>query len=313
MRLFAPGKVFLAGEYAVLDGEPALVAAVDRGLHAEKEPAPAIELVHAPSGARAQLTGPVPEELRFAARATALAVARYAPSPYRLTFLDDLAVSGRKLGLGGSAAATALAVRAASDEPAEALLPLAVSAHWLEQGGSGSGADVAACLLGGVVEARSVPGTPPTVEATRVKVPSDLRLLLAFGGESADTRALIGEVKLFAAGEPAKWRRIRGAIAAAEAALRESLEGGRRSEALDAVRAGAAAMARLGEAAAVPIVTAPLERACAVAASLGAAGKPSGAGGGDCAVVLCFGDAQRDEVASALGKELFVLSVGIAG
>ena len=49
-QLAACGKVFLAGEYAVLDpGRPALVAGVDRKLHARWEPAARLHLVHAPT------------------------------------------------------------------------------------------------------------------------------------------------------------------------------------------------------------------------------------------------------------------------
>ena len=50
-------------------------------------------------------------------------------------------------------------------------------------------------------------------------------------------------------------------------------------------------MAALGDEAKVAIVTPELSRACAIAASAGAAGKPSGAGGGDCAIVLAWGEA----------------------
>ena len=49
-------------------------------------------------------------------------------------------------------------------------------------------------------------------------------------------------------------------------------------------------MSSLGDEAQVPIVTQELARACAVASSAGAAGKPSGAGGGDCAIVLAWND-----------------------
>jgi phosphomevalonate kinase len=59
-------------------------------------------------------------------------------------------------------------------------------------------------------------------------------------------------------------------------------------------------MVALGQEAGVPIVTPELARACALASGAGAAGKPSGAGGGDCAVILAFGDAARDRAEAAL-------------
>jgi phosphomevalonate kinase len=72
-------------------------------------------------------------------------------------------------------------------------------------------------------------------------------------------------------------------------------------------------MASLGEEAGCAIVTPALARICAVAAEAGCAGKPSGAGGGDCAVILCFGDEARSRAASVLSAEgvrCFPLSVG---
>jgi phosphomevalonate kinase len=36
----APGKLVLSGEYAVLDGAPAICVAVDRGIHDRDRPLP---------------------------------------------------------------------------------------------------------------------------------------------------------------------------------------------------------------------------------------------------------------------------------
>ena len=321
-RLEAPGKVFLAGEYGVLDpGRPALVAAVDRKLSATWESAPGIRVLHQPSGLVWE-SGEPPEELRFAVRAAQLA-ARFcgAAPPVRIVFENDLAISNVKLGLGGSAAASVLAIRAVCAAAGreitdDEVVSLAFASHWVEQGGSGSGADVAACALGGVLEVKSrigwksaedVIAMPPQelaqtrpLELRRVNVPADFRMLLAFTGRAADTRALIAAVKAFAAGQRGLWRARAVDIATACDALRDALERSDQIAALEAVRRGAAAMAALGEQAQVPIVTPELSHACALASFAGAAGKPSGAGGGDCAVVIAFGDEARDRAESVL-------------
>src|SRR6266404_2543388 len=161
-RLEACAKVFLAGEYAVLDPHrPALVVGIDRKLHATADRSGrGLRIVHAPTGV-AWAGGAPPPELRFAARAAELAL-RFCRvgGDLSIVFEDDLALDGRKLGLGGSAAACVLAVRAVCATSARAVgddevVSLALAAHWVEQGGSGSGADVAAAALGGVLEVRS--------------------------------------------------------------------------------------------------------------------------------------------------------------
>ncbi|HET9754044.1 MAG TPA: hypothetical protein VFP52_13820 [Myxococcales bacterium] len=329
--LAACGKVFLAGEYAVLDaGRPALVAGIDRKLHARWEPAARLHLVHAPTNLVWDGGAP-PPELRFAARAAGLARSFCGlAGGVRIVFEDDLSAEGRKLGLGGSAAACVLAVRAvcaaAGREPGDgAIVPLALAAHWAEQGGSGSGADVAAAALGGVLEVRSripwssaeevmalpaqqIAASRP-LEIRRVRTPPDLRLMLAWTGEPADTRALVREVRAFARALPQQWAARASAIEGAAEALRDALESADADAVLDAVRGAAVAMAALGEEARAGIVTANLALACALAASVGAAGKPSGAGGGDCAVIFAFGDEAAGRVEAALRPRFSVFPV----
>lgn len=316
MKVAAAGKVFLAGEYAVLTGAPALVAGVDRALHAEWNPSARLELFHRPSGAVYTEGGGVPAELRFARAGVDLALRLCREEglperPFTLTFEDDFTLDGRKVGLGGSAAATALSVEVACAAQGRTLaadehVALAAAAHWAEQGGSGSGGDVAASVLGGVLQvrtqrafasvedvlrspARSLASARP-LQAARVAVPADLRLVLLFTGASADSRALVRAVNAFAGARPHLWQGRAREIAEQSTALAAALASSDREAALQAVRDAASAMAALGEAAGVGIVTPELARACALAASAGAAAKPSGAGGGDCAVALCFGD-----------------------
>ena len=334
-RLEAFAKVFLAGEYAVLEpGRPALVAGIDRKLHASVDRGGrGLRIVHAPSGVSWE-GGPAPAGLRFAARAAQLAV-RFCKgsADLRITFEDDLALGGQKLGLGGSAAACVLAVRgvclaSGTRVGEEEILALALAAHWAEQGGSGSGADVAAAALGGVVEVRSripwrsveevmsVPAeqiaSSRPLEVRRVRTPAELRLLLAWAGAPADTRALVRAVRGFGSAQPARWMARAADISAAEESLRAAFESGSRDSALEAVRRGAAAMAALGDEAGIAIVTPELARACALASGADAAGKPSGAGGGDCAVILAFGDEARDRAEAALRPHFPVFPVSLA-
>jgi len=291
-RISAPGKVFLAGEYAVLEGWPALVVGVDLRIHASVQPADGVQLIHQPSGAEWKPPAPPPEQLRFAARAFTLAGGR----DLRLVFEDDFTLGGAKVGLGGSAGACVLAVRAARPHASdEEVMRIAAEAHRAEQGGQGSGADVAACALGGVLEVRS---KPPSLAVRRVRVTGDLRLLLAFTGKSADTRALIASVRRDSV-------RMTPIGLACEDLIR-ALERDDRPAALDCVRRGAVAMEQIG------VVTPELARIGELAAGAGAAAKPSGAGGGDCAVIVAFGDAMADRAEAALRPHFPVFRVSPA-
>jgi len=375
-RLSAPGKLMLAGEYAVLEpGRAALVAAVDRTLSLSLRPTgdATLELWHKPSlvALQGELTGDVrapvrwiggvPGELRFAARGTELGLRLCAEEGRPLrgfysTFENDFALApaaagpessaaqpAQKPGLGGSAASTVLAVRAACLAQQRFLSPretlaLAAAAHWVEQGGSGSGADVAASSLGGAlsVHVRRVAASAgalwsssalsmlaePLLETAPLSLPADLRLLAVWAGEPADTRALVRSVREFAAGDPAGFRRCIDRITASAQSLQSSLgaaarnpdDHASRAAALASVRAAAVAMAALGEESLTEIVTREHVEIAGIAASCGCAAKPSGAGGGDCAVVFAFGNPARDRVQRALhargilAHELYVAS-----
>src|SRR5207245_4753913 len=178
-------------------------------------------------------------------------------------------------------------------------LALAVAAHWAEQRGTGSGADVAAAALGGILEVQSrivwqsaeevmalpadqVAASRP-LDVRRLAIPPELRLLLVDPGVPANPRSLVREVRAFARGAAARWQARAGEISAAAEKLRDALEACDAPSALDAVRKGAFAMAALGEDAGVPIVTPELARACALASAAGAAGKRRGAAEGDVA------------------------------
>jgi len=111
--VLAPGKLMIAGEYAVLDGAPAIVLAIDRGVRCDIVPADTLT-IQTPDG-----------DDRFVRPA--------------LSDLDE------KPGFGGSAAACVAACLAAGRPAADA-----VRLHQQIQGG-GSGADVAAAIHGGML------------------------------------------------------------------------------------------------------------------------------------------------------------------
>jgi phosphomevalonate kinase len=267
----APGKLLLAGEYAVLDGGAAIVAAVDRRVVARAGGSGALSpFLAAAAAAVATVRGPD----SLAARAA------------RTIVVDSGALrSGElKLGLGSSAAATVAAVACALAHEPDAGLDrdlvhrLAADAHAEAQGKKGvrgSGADIAASTHGGVI--RFVAGA-----ATPVRLPDDLVLVPFFTGHSADTAQLVAAVNRARSAAPRAIAEALATIAAAADALTAASDAGAAIAALDAC---GRAVAALGEAACLDLETAAVRAARRLSAPLGGTAKSCGAGGGDVALV----------------------------
>jgi len=321
--LSAPGKLFLSGEYAVLWGGVArLTAVAPRTAAYVRRRADTRVHVCLEEGTLAGSTTPlgvrwerdVPAGFSFVARTLDEALRAHG----RASQGFDLAVApsavgpnGQKLGMGGSACATVLAAEAARyvlEERFDAL-KLALLAHTLGQGGKGSGGDVATSFAGGALRYRRYDVAPlmeasnagrlraalaesPSVDVWRLPAPQ-VSMAYAFTGESASTRLLIGQVeaRLEAAGR----QRFVERSDTLGHAIEEGLSGGDFRAFSEAVKAQHSLLLEMG-----PLETEGMRRVLALAATYGAAGKLSGAGGGD-GCILFASDAQvRAEMCKGL-------------
>jgi phosphomevalonate kinase len=273
----APGKLLLAGEYAVLDGGTAVVAAVDRRVVARAGGDGALSpFLAAAADAVARVRGPDSASAR-AARTM-------------VVDSDALRSGAQKLGLGSSAAATVAAVACALGHDGgelnrDLVQRLAADAHAEAQGkkgARGSGADIAASTHGGVI--RFVRGA-----ATPVRLPDDLVLVPFFTGASADTAVLVAAVNRARQAEP---RAIAEALAIIARAADDLTLATGASAAIAALDACGRAVAALGEAAGLDLETAAVRAARRLSAPLGGTAKSCGAGGGD--VALCAVPAGTD-------------------
>lgn len=164
----APGKLYLAGEYAVVNpGNPALLMAVNRYVEARVSSAQRWLVTSAQfPGSQVVVGGYVPDNLSFAS--AALEIARNYASKVSgrevcgHVYIDSHLQSddGTKFGLGSSAAVCVAVVRAVLAAYGVPALPvtvfkLAATAHFLVQG-NGSLGDVAASSMGGLVYYRSL-------------------------------------------------------------------------------------------------------------------------------------------------------------
>jgi phosphomevalonate kinase len=286
----APGKLILAGEYAVLRGALCVVAAVDRRARA----APSI--TRQPS--------PFLDAAADALRAAGLGDAAAAVATLGIdtsTFRD---ASGAKLGLGSSAAATVSAVAGAlavigSPLDRELIHNLARTAHAAAQG-LGSGADIVASTYGGIQLLRI--GQTLEVRPTRYHVPGGSYLVgptCFWTGRSADTVTLVRAVE--AAGVRATREAI-GAIGEASEALAGALS---EAEVIAAIAQGADGMEMLEKVVGVELVPANVKKGRKIARKWGGEMKTTGAGGGDVAIaVFPHGAAMREIV-----KEMAVVGL----
>ena len=186
----APGKVMVAGEYAVLDGAPAVCMAVNR--HARISISPSDHSQHHVTAPGYLATAREFASISEVADELPLLVAVWRNLPaFSAGFLKiDLDssefqdASGNKVGLGSSAAVAVASTAALSGYTSADtdVRDTAMSAHREFQGGSGSGADIACSYVGGIIEYRMQFGDCPALTW-----PADLHYALLWSGQSADT------------------------------------------------------------------------------------------------------------------------------
>ncbi len=294
----APGKLVVSGEYAVLTGAPALVAAVDRRVSCVLSPRSdggwrfvsrgfvgdvslsKAEVFQPPDSRGPSNRGPdsaVPGIFRRVLAASAAPEHLHVEIDSSPCYLGD-----RKLGIGSSAATvTAVATAGAAlggDSPG---LERLYAIHADFQGG-GSGLDVAAAVTGGVIRFQNR-------RVNRAELPA-VSMAFVFTGSSTRTRELLARFEAWRRdGTPAALERLAlAALAVADctvnaeaftAALGEYVEVLKRFD-----RAG-----RLG------VFGPGHRRAAELAERCGVVYKPCGAGGGDTGMAVAV---QADAVAA---------------
>lgn len=274
----APGKALLCGEYAVLDGAPAVVAAVNRRVVAtwsdEARSMPP-EVVATLERARAKC-GHVPGVLHVD--------------------VSQLQHDRVKLGLGSSAAAAVAAAGAVFATHGHDLSDLRVKNEVFAcacdghatVAPQGSGVDIAASTFGGFLRFARL---GDDVELEALTPPADLAIRLVWTGRAARTSSLVAKVRELQERDRHGYAKVMGRLQALASEFANAFAGRNADE---VVRAGASyfdAMDALGKAAGAPIVEGRLAEASRVATRFSGSAKPCGAGGGDVAIAF-FADAE---------------------
>lgn len=306
----APGKMLVGGEYAVLDGAPAIVMAVQRRARASW-------VTEMGDSVACGLDHPKP---RFpeAAAARLEAESRVGKVPGELAIdVSALRSDVQKLGVGSSAAAAAAAAAAVHhfhgldlNDHREAILESAMQGH-AAVSPEGSGVDVAASVLGGTLRYVRDP-----MSARPVSWPVGASVRVVWTGSAASTRDLIARVHFLRDTHVSLYEERMAELAARAGSLATAFETGELGDVVAEIGGYGEAMAALGEAAHAPIVEERLRRIAELARAHGGAAKPSGAGGGDVGLAV-FADPDAvpafEEACAEAGFEVLDVELGGPG
>lgn len=333
----APGKVVILGEYAVLEGAPALVMAVDRRATVRLE-------THSRPDWSVSAPGWAEGQARFRIRTGGqswpegtgrFSLARHviedffawhdsAPGawlPFDLV-LDSRPLSeagARKIGLGSSAALTvalcgALGYYAATQHevPVMPELSTLIDIHAGLQGGRGSGLDVAASLHGGLVEYRR----QPSPRACPSALPVDLDYCFVWTGRPAATGDFLALIERWRRDNEGQYLGAIGPLIELAGAGVRAAGGNDSDDFLRLLDEYTTALESLGDASGTDILSRPHRRLRDLGRRHGVVYKPCGAGGGDIGIGVCRDPeamaAFRDAL-EAEGFQTLSLSIDRAG
>ena len=321
----APGKLYIAGEYAVVEnGYPAILVALDQFVTCsiEESAAEVGKIISRQYHNNALQWHRLGEQMvvdnrdnPFSYILSAIKVTEeYARSFARELRIFDLHIdsqldsdSGKKYGLGSSAAVTVATVKAlcrfynlpvTKDE----IFKLAAIAHFEVQG-NGSLGDVAASVYGGWIayhsfdrqwlaqqrkylDLRTLVDLPwPDLKIESLKAPSNLQLLIGWTGKPASTSQLVDKISLFKARQQKEYRQF---LDDSKHCIQRMVDGFHNADLesiKNEIRYNRELLKQLGTNSGVHIETPVLNKLCEIAEDFGGAAKTSGAGGGDCGIV----------------------------
>ncbi|OJG75391.1 phosphomevalonate kinase [Enterococcus quebecensis] len=317
--------MFIAGEYAVVEpGHPAIIVAVDQFVTVTLETAENVGSIQSAQFSSLpvrwtrrnnELVLDIRENPFHYVLAAIRLTEKYAHEQnkkldfYHLKVTSELDNSnGRKYGLGSSGAVTVATVRALSlfyklDLTEKEIFKLSSLAH-LDVQGNGSCGDIAASCYGGWIAFSTfdhdwvneqsqkqtltelLQATWPKLMIQPLTVPKKLRLLIGWTGSPASTSDLVDQVNQSKEVQETAYQEF---LQESKICV-ETMISGFQSENIsliqNQIRKNRHLLQRLTSITGVAIETPALKKLCDLAENYGGSSKSSGAGGGDCGIVL---------------------------
>ncbi|MBD3202673.1 phosphomevalonate kinase [Candidatus Woesearchaeota archaeon] len=328
----SPGKLFISGEWSVLEGNPAIVAAIDSrttvtikkskdnlfhihlkdyGLKVD------FRLVQGNFSYIQKLSKKKIKKFRFMKNAVEICCKYFSGlAPFSIETRND---RKGKFGFGTSASATASIISAIAgyekqDISKIELYKLSAVSHFISQGKKGSGADISASVYGGVVLyypydsgwlkheinksdlKNLIKKEWPGLKLTRLIWPDDYFLSVGWTKKASSTTQMIKKIMLFKKNHTSEYKRIIKKISGTTIGLSDAIDSDDKPAVLKFIRKTEAFLRELGILSGVDIETQELKNLTEIADRHGGAGKLSGAGGGDCGIAVCFDRITKDKI-----------------
>ena len=329
----SPGKLYIAGEYAVVEkGHPAIIVGLDQfikvSLEESKDKGSILAYDNRPiyfdRKDEKLILDYRDNRLYFVINSIKIVENLAKEMGKELKFYDLKVESqlenkeGKKYGLGSSAAVTVSTIKVLCqfykiELSEEEIFKLAALVH-LQVDSNGSCGDIAASVYGGWIafktfdrkwvteEAKdsTIRGLLdinwPFLEIKRLEVPKDLNLVIGWTGKPASTTYLVDKVK---ANREDKNEFYKSFLEASKFCVESMIEAFENKDTLEIQKGiiqNRKLLVNMGRELGIEIETPILSKLCDIAAQHGGYGKSSGAGGGDCGIVLFKGALDLDKL-----------------